>query len=73
MRVNTSKMEKVTFNGKEIAFGKPRKNEVGEWVIKCYVDGIYNEDLTVYENSKDDAESTKEAIIETYRMAEEWR
>lgn len=72
MRVNTEKMEKVTFNGKEIAFGKTHKNEFGEWVIKCYVDGIYSEDLTVYENSKDDAETTKEAILETYKMADQW-
>ena len=33
MRVNTEKMEKVTFNGKEIAFGRTHKNEFGEWVI----------------------------------------
>lgn len=72
MRVNTEKMMKASFFGREIAFSKPRKNEFGEWVIKVYVDGIYNEDLTVYENSKDDAETTKEAILETYKMADQW-
>ena len=71
MRINTEKMEKVTFNGKEIAFGKCRKNEFGEWVIKVYLNRIYNEDLTIYENSKADAEATRDAIIETSRLAVE--
>lgn len=72
MRVNTEKMEKVTFNGKEIIFGKPRKNEFGEWVIKCYLNRIYNEDLTIYELTKEDAEATRDALIKTYRMADQW-
>lgn len=71
MRVNTEKMEKVTFNGKEIAFGKTHKNEFGEWVIKCYLNRIYSEDLTIYELTKADAEATRDALIETYRIGTE--
>ncbi|GEM_PF-3743445 len=71
MRVNTEKMMKASFFGREIAFSKPRKNEFGEWVIKCYLNRIYSEDLTIYENSKADAEATRDAVIETYRLAVE--
>ena len=53
MRVNTEKMEKVTFNGKEIAFGRTHKNEFGEYVIKCYLNGIYSEDMTIYESDRE--------------------
>lgn len=68
MRINTSKMMKASFFGREIAFSKPRKNELGEWVIKVYLNRIYSEDLTIYELTKEDAEATRDALIETYRI-----
>lgn len=71
MRVNTEKMMKASFFGKEIAFGKCRKNEFGEYVIKCYLNGIYSEDMTIYESDRESAEATRDAVIETYRLAVE--
>ena len=71
MRVNTEKMMKASFFGREIAFSKPRKNEFGEWVIKVYLNRIYSEDLTIYELTKADAEATRDALIETYRIGTE--
>ena len=35
-----------------------RKPETGEWVVKWYVDGKYNEDKTYYTNDKSDADDT---------------
>lgn len=62
-RVNTEKMIKVMANGKEYAFGKARKNEYGEWVIKVYIDGYYSEDCTIYADSKEDAEASMASDI----------
>ena len=71
MKVNTSKMTKASFFGREIAFSKPRKNEFGEWVIKVYLNGKYSEDMTIYESDRESAEATRDAVIETYRLAVE--
>lgn len=62
-RVNTEKMVKVSRNGKEYAFGKARKNEYGEWVVKVYINGEFSEDCTIYADSKEDAEATRDAEI----------
>ena len=70
-KINTENMDRVTYNGHEIAFAKARKNEWGEWVIKVYVDGIYDEDKTIYTDSREDAEGTKAEAIRDYSKREE--
>ena len=69
-QINTECMDKVAYKGQEIAFGKCRKNEYGEYVIKVYVDGVYDEDKTIYEESREDAEVTKAETIRLYAEAE---
>lgn len=69
-QINTENMDKVAYKGQEIAFGKCRKNEYGEYVIKVYVDGMYDEDKTIYEESREDAEATKAAAIRDYSIRE---
>lgn len=70
-KVNTEKMDKVTYNGQEIAFGKVVKNEWNEYVVKVYVDGIYDEDKTIYADSREDAEATKAQAIRDYAARED--
>ena len=60
---NTDKMVKVVYEGHEYAFGKARKNEYGEYVIKVYVDGYYDEGKTIYENDRESAEACRDAEI----------
>lgn len=69
--VNTDKMNRVTYNGHEIAFGRVQKNEYDEYVIKVYVDGIYDEDKTIYTTSREDAEFTRDEAIRDYSKREE--
>lgn len=64
--VNTDKMDKVTYAGQEIAFGRVQKNEYDEYVVKVYVDGVYDEDKTIYADSREDAEYTKAEEIKNY-------
>ena len=64
--INTDKMDKVTYRNQEIAFGTCRKNEWGEYVVKVYVDGVYDEDKTIYADSREDAEATKAQAIKDY-------
>ena len=62
--MNTSKMDKVIdAQGREIVFAKVRKNEYGEYVVKVYVNGKYNEAKSYYTDDKEDAELTREAMI----------
>lgn len=61
--INTDKMDKVFCNGHEIAFGRVLKNEYGEYVVKVYVDGVYDEDKTIYESTREDAEGTRAQAI----------
>ena len=69
--INTEKMDRVAYNGHEIAFGKVQKNEYGEYVVKVYVDGAYDEDKTIYADSREDAEATKAEAIRDYSKREE--
>ena len=69
--VNTDKMDKVIYRGQEIAFGTCRKNEWGEYVVKVYVDGVYDEDKTIYADSREDAEGTKAQAIKDYTERED--
>ena len=71
--VNTEKMDKVTYKGQEIAFGRCAKNEWNEYVVKVYVDGVYDEDKTIYADSREDAEATKAQAIKDYSSREEQR
>lgn len=64
--VNTEKMDKVIYHGQEIAFGRIQKNEYGEYVVKVYVDGVYDEDKTIYADCREDAEYTKAETIRDY-------
>ena len=72
-QINTENMDKVAYKGQEIAFGKCRKNEWGEYVVKVYVDGVYDEDKTIYADTREDAEATRDEAIKGYsrRAAEE--
>ena len=69
--INTENMVKVNHNGKEIAFGKCRKNQYGEYVIKVYENGVFSEDMTIYELTKEDAEASRDAVIEMWSKAEQ--
>lgn len=67
-KVNTEKMDRIIDQqGREIAFGKVQKNEWGEYVVKVYVDGVYDEDKTIYAESRKDAEETKEMDMRCMR------
>lgn len=62
--MNTTMMDKVIdAQGNEVAFSKVRKNEFGEYVVKVYVNGKYNEDATYYTDDRKDAEETRLTMI----------
>lgn len=47
----------------KVTYGKPKKNEYGEWVIKAYHDGKVDESKTIYESTKEDAMDTYKACV----------
>ncbi len=41
-----------------VTYKLKRKQSTGEWVVRAFVDGVYNEDMTYYTDDLDDAKAT---------------
>ena len=64
VKMNTTKMTNILGkNGKLYSFAKIRKNDYGEYVVKVFVNGIYDESMTYYTNDKEDAIMTRQAMM----------
>lgn len=50
-----------------VKVAKPQKNDEGEWVVKVYVDGKYDEGKTYYANDEEDAKTTRDKMISEFK------